>query len=89
MSEVLVLVEHADGDVRKPTLELLTLARRIGEPSAVVLGAGGRGRRRDARPPRRREGLPGRQRRARRLPDRPEGRGARADRRRGAAPPRS
>ncbi|MBV2156047.1 electron transfer flavoprotein subunit alpha/FixB family protein [Kitasatospora sp. SUK 42] len=26
--------------VRKPALELLTLARRIGEPSAVVLGAG-------------------------------------------------
>ncbi len=41
MSEVLVLVEHADGNVRKPALELLTLARRIGSPSAVVLGAGG------------------------------------------------
>ncbi|MEV3915087.1 electron transfer flavoprotein subunit alpha/FixB family protein [Streptomyces canus] len=40
MGEVLVLVEHADGRVRKPALELLTLARRIGEPSAVVLGAG-------------------------------------------------
>ncbi|WP_329445643.1 electron transfer flavoprotein subunit alpha/FixB family protein [Streptomyces canus] len=40
MAEVLVLVEHADGAVRKPALELLTLARRIGEPSAVVLGAG-------------------------------------------------
>ncbi|MEY9965093.1 electron transfer flavoprotein alpha subunit [Streptacidiphilus sp. MAP12-16] len=40
MGEVLVLVDHVDGAVRKPTLELLTLARRIGEPSAVVLGAG-------------------------------------------------
>ncbi|MEV6213088.1 electron transfer flavoprotein subunit alpha/FixB family protein, partial [Kitasatospora sp. NPDC051914] len=40
MAEILVLVDHADGAVRKPALELLTLARRIGEPSAVVLGAG-------------------------------------------------
>ncbi|MBL1120699.1 electron transfer flavoprotein subunit alpha/FixB family protein [Streptomyces sp. 110] len=40
MSEILVLVAHVDGAVRKPTLELLTLARRLGEPSAVVLGAG-------------------------------------------------
>ncbi|MFJ6215983.1 electron transfer flavoprotein subunit alpha/FixB family protein [Streptomyces sp. NPDC092296] len=40
MGEVLVLVDHADGQIRKPALELLTLARRIGEPSAVVLGAG-------------------------------------------------
>uniref|UniRef100_A0AAU2AEL1 Electron transfer flavoprotein subunit alpha/FixB family protein n=1 Tax=Streptomyces sp. NBC_00093 TaxID=2975649 RepID=A0AAU2AEL1_9ACTN len=40
MAEVLVLVDHADGVVRKPTLELLTLARRLGEPSAVLLGAG-------------------------------------------------
>jgi electron transfer flavoprotein alpha subunit len=40
MSEVLVLVEHADGDVKKITHELLTLARRMGEPSAVVVGAG-------------------------------------------------
>jgi electron transfer flavoprotein alpha subunit len=29
-----------DGAVRKPTLELLTLARRIGEPVAVALGSG-------------------------------------------------
>jgi len=27
MSEILVLVEHADGAVKKVTLELLTLAR--------------------------------------------------------------
>lgn len=40
MAEVLVYVDHADGAVRKPTLELLTLARRIGEPVAVALGAG-------------------------------------------------
>ncbi|MFB6960538.1 electron transfer flavoprotein subunit alpha/FixB family protein [Streptomyces sp. NPDC056309] len=40
MAEVLVYVDHTDGAVRKPTLELLTLARRIGEPVAVFLGAG-------------------------------------------------
>lgn len=40
MAEVLVVVDHVDGSVRKPTLELLTLARRIGEPSAVFLGTG-------------------------------------------------
>ncbi|MFF3176552.1 electron transfer flavoprotein subunit alpha/FixB family protein [Streptomyces sp. NPDC057900] len=40
MTEVLVYVDHVDGAVRKPTLELLTLARRIGEPVAVALGKG-------------------------------------------------
>ncbi|MEU6745467.1 electron transfer flavoprotein subunit alpha/FixB family protein [Spirillospora sp. NPDC046719] len=40
MGEVLVLVDHAAGVVRRPALELLTLARRLGEPSAVVLGKG-------------------------------------------------
>ncbi|URM92283.1 electron transfer flavoprotein subunit alpha/FixB family protein [Streptomyces sp. MRC013] len=40
MAEVLVHVDHADGAVRKPTLELLTLARRLGEPVAVALGPG-------------------------------------------------
>ena len=41
MAEVLVLVETAaDGAVRKVTLELLALARSIGEPSAVLLGGG-------------------------------------------------
>ncbi|MET8182497.1 electron transfer flavoprotein subunit alpha/FixB family protein [Streptomyces sp. NPDC005336] len=40
MAEVLVLVDHLDGAVRKPTLELLTLARRLGEPVAVHLGPG-------------------------------------------------
>ena len=39
MSEVLVLVDHVDGSIRKPTLELLTLAKRLGEPSAVFIGA--------------------------------------------------
>ncbi|MFJ5847778.1 electron transfer flavoprotein subunit alpha/FixB family protein [Streptomyces sp. NPDC092903] len=40
MAEVLVYVDHVDGAVRKPTLELLTLARRLGEPVAVALGGG-------------------------------------------------
>ncbi len=39
MSEVLVLVDHADGAVKKPTYELLTIAKRLGEPSAVFIGA--------------------------------------------------
>ncbi len=39
MSEVLVLVDHVDGKVTKPTLELLTIARRLGEPSAVLIGS--------------------------------------------------
>jgi electron transfer flavoprotein alpha subunit len=41
MSEVLVLVDSnsmVDGKVSKPTTELLTIARRLGEPSAVVIG---------------------------------------------------
>jgi electron transfer flavoprotein alpha subunit len=41
MAEVLVLVDTADGAVKKSTLELLTAARSIGEPSAVVIGAPG------------------------------------------------
>ncbi len=41
MSEVLVLVDHVDGAVRKPTLELLTIARRLGEPAAVFIGGAG------------------------------------------------
>ncbi|MGH3360075.1 MAG: electron transfer flavoprotein subunit alpha/FixB family protein [Nocardioidaceae bacterium] len=39
MSEVLVLIDHADGAVRKPTYELLTIATRLGDPSAVFIGA--------------------------------------------------
>src|ERR1700759_642928 len=38
MSEVLVLVDHLDGKVRKPTYELLTIAKRLGEPPAVFIG---------------------------------------------------
>ncbi len=40
MSEILVLVDHVDGSVRKTTSELLTIARRLGEPSAVLVGPG-------------------------------------------------
>jgi electron transfer flavoprotein alpha subunit len=41
MAEVLVLVEHSDGNVKKITTELLTAARSLGEPAAVVIGAPG------------------------------------------------
>src|SRR6201746_524190 len=41
MTEVLVLVDHVEGKVRKPTYELLTIAKRLGEPSAVFIGAAG------------------------------------------------
>ena len=41
MAEVLVLVDAADGTVKKATFELLTAARALGEPAAVVLGAPG------------------------------------------------
>ncbi|WP_374970040.1 electron transfer flavoprotein subunit alpha/FixB family protein [Terrabacter sp. BE26] len=40
MAEVLVLVDHVEGKVRKTTAELLTIARRLGEPSAVFVGTG-------------------------------------------------
>ncbi len=40
MSEILVLVDHSDGTVKKVTLELLTLARGLGQPAAVVIGSG-------------------------------------------------
>ncbi|SEB30537.1 electron transfer flavoprotein subunit alpha/FixB family protein [Streptomyces melanosporofaciens] len=40
MTEVLVYVDHVDGAVRKPTLELLALARRLGDPVALALGPG-------------------------------------------------
>ena len=39
MSEVLVLVDHVDATVRSTTAELLTLARRLGDPAAVLLGS--------------------------------------------------
>ncbi|HLR99425.1 MAG TPA: electron transfer flavoprotein subunit alpha/FixB family protein [Mycolicibacillus parakoreensis] len=41
MAEVLVLVEHAEGALKKVTSELITAARTLGEPSAVVVGAPG------------------------------------------------
>src|SRR5690242_11967964 len=41
MAEVLVVVEHSGGQVKKVTLEMLTLARTLGEPAAVVLGGPG------------------------------------------------
>jgi electron transfer flavoprotein alpha subunit len=43
MSEVLVLVDHVDGAVKKPTYELLTIAKRLGEPSAVFIGPADKG----------------------------------------------
>jgi len=41
MAEVLVLVEHSEGELKKVTAELLTAARALGEPAAVVVGAPG------------------------------------------------
>ncbi|BBY65955.1 electron transfer flavoprotein subunit alpha/FixB family protein [Mycolicibacterium helvum] len=41
MAEVLVLVEHSEGAVKKVTAELITAARTLGEPAAVVIGAPG------------------------------------------------
>ena len=40
MAEVLVLVDHAQGVVKKPAAEMLTIARRLGEPTAVFIGPG-------------------------------------------------
>jgi len=40
MAEVLVLIDHVEGAPKKVSYELLTLAKTLGEPSAVVLGAG-------------------------------------------------
>ncbi len=41
MAEVLVLAEHADGALKKVSAELITAARVLGEPAAVVLGGPG------------------------------------------------
>lgn len=41
MAEVLVLVDHVEGEIKKSTYELLTAARALGEPSAVVVGPAG------------------------------------------------
>ena len=40
MSQILVHVDHVEGSVRKTTFELLTMARRLGEPAAVFVGRG-------------------------------------------------
>ncbi|MGB2918750.1 MAG: electron transfer flavoprotein subunit alpha/FixB family protein [Mycobacterium sp.] len=41
MAEVLVLTEHAEGALKKVSAELITAARALGEPSAVVVGKPG------------------------------------------------
>ena len=41
MAEVLVLVDHVEGEIKKSTFELLTAARALGEPAAVVVGGAG------------------------------------------------
>lgn len=41
MAEVLVLVEHSGGELKKVTNELLTAAAKLGQPSAVVVGTPG------------------------------------------------
>ncbi len=41
MAEVLVLVEHAEGALKKISAELITAARVLGEPAAVVVGKPG------------------------------------------------
>jgi electron transfer flavoprotein alpha subunit len=50
MSNVLVLVDHSAGKVRKTTAELLTIARRLGEPVAVFIGGNDGGSVSDALP---------------------------------------
>ena len=89
MAEVLVLVEHADGALKKVTAELITAARALGEPSAVVVGkpgtAAAAGRRAQGR--RRRQDLRRRVRRRGELPDHPvRGRAGLAGRVRHAPP---
>src|ERR1700761_2827029 len=41
MAEVIVLAEHAEGALKKVTSELITAARALGEPAAVVVGPSG------------------------------------------------
>lgn len=43
MAEILVLIDHVEGNPKKVSYELLTLARTLGSPSAVVLGRGASG----------------------------------------------
>ena len=87
MSEVLVVIDHVDGAVKKPTYELLTIARRLGEPSAVFFGSADKA---DAvaekvKAVRRREGLRHRRCADQGLPRGPQGRGPAAARREGLA----
>ena len=58
MPYVLVVAEIPDGSVLKPGQELLTLARRLGEPAVLALGAGACGRSGSARAFRRLARLP-------------------------------
>ena len=87
MAEVLVLVDHVEGEIKKSTFELLTAARALGEPSAVVVGPPGTAAKlADALTRvRRGEGLRRRDRR-KRVPV-PAGRRARAAGRAGASRP--
>jgi len=41
MAEVLVLVDHEGGEIKKGSYEMLTAAAKLGEPSAVVVGTPG------------------------------------------------
>jgi electron transfer flavoprotein alpha subunit len=43
MAEILVLADHVDDAVKKVSFELLTLARKFGEPAAVWTGPGAEG----------------------------------------------
>ena len=43
MAQILVLAEHDDSDVKKVTCELLTLARRFGDPVVAWAGPGSEG----------------------------------------------
>ncbi len=40
MANILVLVEHEDGNLKKVTSQMLTKARELGEPAAVFVGDG-------------------------------------------------
>lgn len=40
MASILVLVEHDEGNLRKVTAQMLTKARELGEPAAVLVGEG-------------------------------------------------
>ena len=80
MAEVLVVAELVDGAVTKPTLELLTLARRLGDPVVVVFGDGAEAVAADGRRVRRHPGAVGHRPGHRRLPGRAQGRGPGPDR---------